>query len=89
MLKLFLRWQSLDQGLSRGGVVLSDFAEVWMVDVKTVRRDLKAFKQLGHPAVCRPRKARYPGVKALVHVWRYAPGVRALFTCNLDDRPKH
>lgn len=79
-LKLLQRWMSLDQDLShRCGVVLSEFAEIWMVDVKTIRRDLDAFKRLGHPAVCQVKK---PGV---LYVWRYRPGTRPLFARNLDD----
>ena len=74
---LLRRWMALDQHLYRGGLLVSEFAEIWMVDRMTVRRDLKAFNRLGYPAELVVRKS------GAVYLWRYPPGRRPMFTASL------
>jgi hypothetical protein len=70
---------ALDRGLSRGGVRLEDFAKRWKVDEKTVRRDLKMFRQLGYiPVSQRLEEGTYS--------WFYYSEDRPIFTAN--DRPR-
>jgi hypothetical protein len=80
------RWMAIDCDLYRGGLLqkgglrISEFAEAWMVDRKTIRRDLAMFKQLGYPAVC---VTCQPGVD---YVWRYPQGKQPMFTESLPSR---
>jgi predicted DNA-binding transcriptional regulator YafY len=74
---LLQRWMALDRNLHRHGLQLSEFAECWMVDRKTIRRDLAAFRRLGYPAEC---KAVRPGK---VYLWGYPHGQRPMFTASL------
>lgn len=41
------RWRALDERLSTGGLTVSSFAREWKVSVKTIRRDLDAFREIG------------------------------------------
>lgn len=51
-IRILRRWMDLDwqlawKGFGSRGMVLTEFAEKWGVDVKTIRRDLAMFKKLG------------------------------------------
>src|SRR4051812_9630530 len=84
------RWREMDKLLLGVGLHIPAFAKLWAVSEKTVRRDLKAFGELGRPAVPQVMEAQratraerrqsgekvYAGVKL---VWRYSPEVRPLF----------
>jgi hypothetical protein len=79
------RWRSLDRALCGGpygfeyGVEVSRFARQCRVSVKTVRRDLDAFRALG-------QEVRHLAMPGNEHYHCYAPGTRPLFACNLRPR---
>jgi hypothetical protein len=61
------RWFELDRLLaSPTGLDVGEFASKWGVDEKTVRRDLKAFKELGQVIIKRCIGSPYP------HAYHYA-----------------
>lgn len=78
-INLLYRWMALDDDLYHGRLRVSEFAHVWMVDRKTVRRDLALFKRLGYEARC---EARRPG-REDGYVWRYVRR-RPMFTKSLE-----
>jgi hypothetical protein len=52
--EILRRWQAMDAALfSYDGLNIARFARRWKVNIKTVRRDLEAFKELGQRMVCR------------------------------------
>lgn len=65
----------------RWGLVVRGFAEQHGISEKQVKRDLKALEKLGQTATCRKLKVEEPDV--FDYVWRYDPGVKPLFACNL------
>jgi hypothetical protein len=63
------------------------FARWQGVSVRTVHRDLDAFRQLGQRVVCQhPFAAGGVGHELGAHeyIWRYEPGVEPLFLRNYD-----
>ena len=80
---LLERWMDLDRRLSvaangmSGGVVLSEFAESWGVDVKTVRRDLILFASSGR------KMTRYPGEEH--YAYSYEPGTAPIFNHDVGE----
>jgi hypothetical protein len=76
---LLKRWMAIDLRLANGSMRVAEVAEVWMVNRKTIRRDLALFRQLGY----RPEPvARKPGVN---YVWRYPAGQAPMFTATGND----
>jgi hypothetical protein len=80
------RWREMDAALcpASGWMNVRRFAEAHGVSTRTVRRDLKAFQQLGQRMEC-----VHPGPgseEVRDYVWRYLPGVPPLFTVNLGRK---
>jgi hypothetical protein len=76
-LDMLRRWMAIDRDLHRGRLLLSEFADIWMVDRKTLRRDLRAFRKLGYPAVLVTHR---PG---RLYYWKYPRGQQPMFAKNL------
>lgn len=69
----------MDRALSRNGLKLRPFAEQWGVNVKTVRRDIEAFRALGQRIELGYGHER----GRVLDTWRYRSGVDPLFAANL------
>lgn len=77
--EILRRWMALDRALSEpysDGVNLSEFAQLYGVDEKTIQRDITAFKKLGHEA----QPQRYEDSRR--YFWKYI-GTLPMFTANL------
>lgn len=76
------RWVALDKALTDtqigGGLNLTKFAKQWNVDAKTIRRDLKLFRELGYPA----NLHMYDEMGRDIFRWSYRHGQRSMFTVN-------
>jgi hypothetical protein len=73
LVEILRRWQAMDAALfSYDGLNIARFARRWKVNIKTVRRDLEAFREVGQRTVCeRDEPGRY--------CWHYEGGVSPLF----------
>ncbi len=72
--EILRRWHAMDRALMSpsSGLNLARFADQWGVSVKTVRRDLEAFRELGQQMTCeRDEGGRY--------CWFYEGGLARLF----------
>lgn len=83
-LAVLKRWMAMDAELNEKdgwGFRVRHFAEDHKVSVATVNRDLRAFRDLGQEM-----ELRYTGPETggdiREYVWRYAKGIRPLFTAN-------
>jgi hypothetical protein len=76
------RWMDLDFELYLGNLRLSKFAQKWNVDVKTIRRDLKAFQALGYESRWREDM---PG---FTYVWSYPRRVQPPMFTNTKEQVK-
>jgi hypothetical protein len=73
---LLKRWMMTDWLLYHGALRVSEMAESWMVNRRTIRRDLALFRRLGY----RPEPvSRKPGVN---YVWKYPAGQEPMFTAT-------
>jgi hypothetical protein len=70
------RWQAMDAMLTRGRLFVASFARKWNVSMRTVKRDLNAFEELGQ------RVKRGYEWEIAEHYWRYVAGQRPLFTAS-------
>jgi hypothetical protein len=73
------RWMDLDLLLDEGdypfsGLYIASFAEKWGVSVKTVRRDLDDFKEMGQ------KMRHFYEWDSRRWLWCYLPQTRPLFT---------
>lgn len=76
------RWMSLDKELLQFdldvGLNLTEFAETWGVDQKTIRRDLEAFRELGFESyLCLfPREPWMKQKPGACYRWQYRDKVK-------------
>jgi hypothetical protein len=87
---LLQRWVMLDGWLhwaSKSTYVrafrLSDFAQIWGVSERTIRRDLSDFQSMGQRLVQYGRALDKRSPHAVYQLYAYAEGVKPLFTRNL------
>jgi hypothetical protein len=87
--EILRRWQALDYLLSMRSLEISTFAKRCGVSIKTVRRDLRAFRELGQKIVDEDASRVRISAKTgkLIHVrfvvWGYS-GCRPLFVQTLN-----
>jgi hypothetical protein len=78
-LNVLKRWVAMDAALNERGLNVPRFARKWKVSTRTVRRDLKAFKQLGQGMRCvHPRSEEVRD-----YLWKYEVETDPLFVCNV------
>lgn len=75
------RWKEMDRALTYGwGLDVSVFAKDKGMSEKQIKRDLKTLRDLGQKMACSQFGLE---VDCFEYVWRYLPGVKPLFVCNL------